>query len=373
MDFGGEGVYVPFNFNNMFNGPVRMRIALASSLNVPAVYLLYRVSIDSYMKRLYQMDFNSLIGTRESTGLSLALGASEVTLYEMVHAFSVFPNDGQLIENLSIIKSDKDAKLKKVYNKDTARIICDFLSDKNARTLGFGNARVFDTPYPSIFKTGTANQFQNIIALGATSEITVGAWMGNYGGDTVINMTGSSIPAVIVREILDQLTRDYGYADFQQPELYEKKEICTLSGMAATENCPSKTKEYVLKSTNQQKCNWHYRSNGRVQIQYPSEYQHWAKGHNMAGSISDSVEEISIRFPKNGSKFLFDPSIPQGFQNLHVLASGSPKSSVTLYFDGKNMGTVQGLLEWDVPLTRGSHELVIESENQRAISRYTVE
>ena len=78
MDFGSNGVYVPFNFNNMFNGPVRMRIALASSLNVPAVYLLYRVSIDSYMKRLYQMDFTSLIGTRDSTGLSLALGASEV-------------------------------------------------------------------------------------------------------------------------------------------------------------------------------------------------------------------------------------------------------------------------------------------------------
>ena len=379
QDFGTNGVYVPFNFNNMFNGPVRMRVALASSLNVPAVYLLYRVGLDSYMNRLYQLKFDSLVGTRESTGLSLALGASEVSLFEMVHAFSVFPNDGQILDDLNFLKADENTKtdFKKVYDKDTARIICDFLSDKNARTLGFGNARVFDTKYPSIFKTGTANQFQNIIALGATSEITVGVWMGNYGGDTVINMTGSSVPALIVRQILDRLTDTYGYKDFKQPELFEKQEICSLSGMKASPICPSKTMEYVVKSKESKSssstvCNWHYLKNGRVQIQYPSEYQHWAKSNNMAGTITESTEELSIQFPRNGAEFVFNPSVPEEFQKLHVLGVGGHQSSVTLYFDGRNMGTSHGILEWDIPLTRGRHQLILESENQRAVCEYTV-
>ncbi len=379
QDFGTNGVYVPFNFNNMFNGPVRMRVALASSLNVPAVYVLQKVGIDSYMNRLYQLGYDSLIGTRDGTGLSLALGASEVSLYEMVHAFSVFPNDGQILKELSFKKSEKNQKtdFKKVYNKDTARIICDFLSDKNARSLGFGEARVFDTSYPSIFKTGTANQFQNIIALGATTEITVGVWMGNYEGDTVINLTGSSIPAMLVREFLDRLTKTYGYSDFPQPELFEKQEICSLSGMRASEICPSKTMEYVLKSkkssSSTQMCNWHYLRNGKIQIQYPSEYQHWAKSNNMAGTISESRGNLSIKFPRNGAAFLFDPSVPSTFQKLHVIGAGEQSQSVTLFLDGQNMGTVQGLLEWDIPLTRGHHTLVMESDGQRAVSEYTVE
>ncbi len=379
QDFGTSGVYVPFNFNNMFNGPVRMRVALASSLNVPAVYLLQKVGLSSYMSRLMQLDFKSLNGTRESTGLSLALGASEVSLYEMVHAFSVFPNDGQLLKELTFKKSNgsKNAPFSKVYNKDTARIICDFLSDKNARTLGFGNAKVFDTPYPSIFKTGTANQYQNIIAIGATSEITVGVWMGNYEGETVINMTGSSIPAILVRQVLDRLTAKYGSSEFNAPELYEKREVCTLSGMPAGPNCPSKSLEYISKADRNkstiERCNWHKIVNGKIQIQYPSEYQHWAKGNNMAGTISESTESLSIKFPRDGSKFVFDPSVPSTFQKLHVTATGGYGERVTLYLDGQNMGAAQGLLEWDIPLTRGRHQIAIESGNQTAVSEYSVE
>lgn len=378
QDFGTEGVYVPFNFNNMFNGPVRMRVALASSLNVPAVYLLQQIGIDSYMEKLFQLGYDSLKGTRENTGLSLALGASEVSLYEMVHAFSVFPNDGKILNQLTFLKTSDSEKnnFTQVYSKDTARIICDFLSDKNARTLGFGNAKVFETKYPSIFKTGTANQFQNIIALGATSEYTIGAWMGNYEGDTVISLTGSSVPALIVRELLDGLTNSSEALSFAEPELYRKQEICSLSGMKASNICPSKTLEYIQiadSKKSEQVCNWHYEKNGRVQIMYPTEYQHWAKSNNMAGSITESNDELQIRFPRNGAHFIFDPTIPAEFQKLHVTAFGEQHNPVTLYLDGQNMGYATNVLEWDIPLTRGQHKIEISNSNQFTSSEFFIE
>ena len=46
MEFGFEKLYAPQNFNNRFNGPVRLRVALASSLNVPAVFLLNEIGIE---------------------------------------------------------------------------------------------------------------------------------------------------------------------------------------------------------------------------------------------------------------------------------------------------------------------------------------
>jgi membrane carboxypeptidase/penicillin-binding protein PbpC len=59
-----------------------------------------------------------------------------------------------------------------------------------------------------MFKTGTANQFQDIWALGATPDYAAGVWMGNFSGETVIGRTGSSIPASIVREVLSLVRRE---------------------------------------------------------------------------------------------------------------------------------------------------------------------
>ena len=96
--------------------------------------------------KLLELGFDSLKDERNNQGLSLALGAGEIQLKEIVRAFSVFTNDGFLLKDLTFLKSpDRSAEKIQVYKKDTARIICDILSDKNARELGFGFAKVFDT------------------------------------------------------------------------------------------------------------------------------------------------------------------------------------------------------------------------------------
>ena len=62
----------------------------------------------------------------KAADLGLALGAGEVTLQELVNAFSIFTRDG------------KDFAGNQIYSADTARLICSILSDKGARALGFG-------------------------------------------------------------------------------------------------------------------------------------------------------------------------------------------------------------------------------------------
>ncbi len=373
LDFGGEQVYVPLNFNNRYNGPVRIRIALASSLNIPAVYVLYSVSVDEYMKTLSKLGFYSLDGTRDSTGLSIALGSSEVTLKEMVTAFSVFPRDGFVPTELKVVPSKKQEG-RKVFDHDTARVLCDMLSDKNARSLGFGYAKVFDTTYPSMFKTGTSNQYQNIIALGATSSITAGVWMGNFEGATVVGQTGSSIPATVVRSILDELTKTYGAKEFAKPDSYVEQNICTLSGMKAGDNCPSITREYISQSKIQglQTCTWHERRDGKIVIRYPSEYQHWASSGNFAGESLPDGSELNFLYPRNKAQFIYDASIPQSAQVLRVEVTGGHSSEATLFADGKFVSTATDLFSWNVPLTRGTHTLTVRCAGEEASISYTV-
>ena len=412
QDFGSSKVYVPLNFNNRYNGPVRMRVALASSLNIPAVYVLYHVGVTNYMKQLSKLGFASLEGERGSTGLSLALGSGEVTLYEMVRAFSVFPRDGTLpvlrftkvsatgTKALSTsakatatgTKATKkipssDTKGMRVYTSDTTRIICDMLSDKAARSLGFGHAKVFETPYPCIFKTGTSNQFQNIIAMGATSECTAGVWLGNFEGETVIRQTGSSIPATIVRDLLDTLTKQYGASSFEQPETYAKQDVCVLSGMKPSKDCPSVTQEFVavddksLETDNalqthdsvNKTCTWHYRENGRVQIRYPSEYQHWSAGKNMAGSFSSNGTDLDFLYPTDGAVFVFDPTVPRNVQSLRVEAVGGSLQQAELFVDNKSAGRVTGRFFWNIPLEQGTHMLSVVCGGEERTIYFSVE
>ncbi len=369
QDFGSEGVYVPQNFNNRFNGPVRFRVALASSLNVPAVYLLNELGIGKYMNCLSRLGFDSLEGTRDTTGLSLALGSGEVTLFEMTKAFSVFTRDGSVPKNLSFLPKKSAAEKIDVFKQDTARIICDILSDKDARSLGFGHAKVFDTPYPCIFKTGTSNQFQNIVAFGSTSECTAGVWMGNFEGETVIRKTGSSIPAEIARAVLDVLTKTYGAKDFPEPEFYEKRKVCVLSGLAADDLCPASVQEFVRKNAQQEKCGWHQKSGSGINVVYPPEYAHWASGKNMRGT-SAAGGALKIVYPKNNAVFIYDSSLNAASQMLPVHAIGG-SDSAELLVDGKSVG-MSSTLRWHIPLTRGHHELTVRADGKEARSAYTV-
>jgi penicillin-binding protein 1C len=222
--FGSREAYVPSNFNNRFNGPVRLRIALASSLNIPAVYVLERLGVRTFVEYLVSLGFDSIRETIGTHGTGLALGNAEVSLEEMVRAFSVFPRMGSPLE-FRWTEDGKPAQIMKVQATPSvmspyaAWTIADILSDRSSRFVGFGPAPTLATPFESMFKTGTANQFQHIWALGATKRFTVGVWMGNFSGETIIGSTGSSIPARIAAKLLGVLEESAGQERGKEPQV----------------------------------------------------------------------------------------------------------------------------------------------------------
>lgn len=376
MDFGSSEVYVPLNFNNQYNGPVLMRTALASSLNIPAVYLLYRLGVDNFMQTLSLLGFDSLNGVRAKTGLSLALGSGEVTLLELTRAFSVFARGGSVPELTCEVVSagDRASELHTVFASDTAAVICDMLSDRRARTLGFGFAEVFHTPYPAIFKTGTSNQFQNIIALGSTARYTVGVWMGNFTGETVIRETGSSIPAGIVRMLLDILTerKVESARMFPEPVMYRKAPVCVISGMAPGPLCSAVADEYIPVASLQSRpvCTWHYEQYGQIHVCYPPEYQRWLGGRNAAGTMAAGGSPV-ILYPVDGAVFVYDPGIPAESQKLRVDCIGAGVCA-SLFVNGTLFETVAPPFVWYVPLVAGNMHLEVYTEDPDAYTDITV-
>ena len=350
-EFGQEKLYIPSNFNNRYNGPVRFRIALASSLNIPAVEILNTVGVDNYLEKLYSLGFESLRHTGEAADLGLALGAGEVPLKELVPAFAVFVRDG------------KDFDGDQVYQTDTARLICSILSDKGARALGFGYSQTFETSYPAIFKTGTSNQYQNIIALGATKDYTIGVWMGNFDGQTVMGKTGSSLPAWSAKRMLDFM---YGNTtppaeklkqmEFPEPENWSKEKICSLSGMPAGPDCPAAVYEYCLKGSYDPSacCSWHKKVDGKLETLYPSEYQQWMRITRPDLQVNYNTSPLSIKSPKNKALFYYS-ELHKEKQAVSVEVFGGAQNSLEVYYDDELFAVIDRPFVFQLPVERGEH------------------
>jgi len=363
--FGSREAYVPLNFNNRFNGPVRLRIALASSLNIPAVYVLERLGVRTFEEYLVSLGFDSIMETMGTHGTGLALGNAEVSLEEMVRAFSAFPRMGTPAQ----LRWTEDGKpgeaVLPAMSPYAAWMIADILSDRSSRFVGFGPAPTLATPFESMFKTGTANQFQHIWALGATKRFTVGVWMGNFSGETIIGSTGSSIPARIAAKLLGVLEESVGQekgralsrvtenlAGSLPPGTTEVR-ICALSGMAAGLYCTGLTREFIRNEKIPAACNWHTQAG----LFYPSEYQPWLSERFRSGSVRQEGSG-RIRTPVTGAVFYLDPSLPAEAQALRVEASGF-SSGALLFSDGELVGSLNYAGVYALPLSRGRHSIVV--------------
>lgn len=381
MEFGTDKAYIPLNFNNRFNGPVSLRVCLASSLNVPAVELLNRTGIDPFVQKLSELGFSDIEKIGRDAKLALALGGGEVSLKDFVPAFCVFARDGKYIP-LEYL-SEKNHKLKKhnpvqIYSEDTARIIASFLSEKNARSLGFGYYQTFQTRYPSIFKTGTSNQFQNITALGATPRYAVGVWMGNFSGETVVGKTGSSLPASVAKKVLDYLEDIDGKESlaFEEPEGFEKVLVCQLSGKNPRNYCSSTVYEYVRKGEVLSDCDWHVKENGRIAIHYPQEYQHWLSLNQQLyddSSLKIRYDDapLKIVYPRNESLFYIDEDAMVQ-QMLKVEAIGGFSDEAEIYIDDIFFAKVRRPFIQQIPLEKGKHKCKVICDNQENVVFYEV-
>jgi penicillin-binding protein 1C len=425
-NYGDTALYIPQNFNNRFNGPVLFRTALASSLNIPAVDLLYRLGVRNYAERLFSLGFDSVRDAVDGAGLGLALGNAPVSLLELVRAFSVFPNDG-VVNSLRGFTSEvsraqnstpgihggtlgwgvtgrspvegvaedtrsgagargrlppsdssdsaETGASKRVYDTDTARIISSMLSDRSARVLAFGPVTNFETGFPSMFKTGTANQYQSIVALGATPLYTVGVWMGNFTGETVIGRTGSSVPAAVTRDVLEFLQGNT-QAAFKLPENWARRPVCMLSGMRAGPLCVSLSEEWEYAGSGgagadedeAPVCDWH---NADGTVTYPAEYQAWFLAALRRGGLDYNSSPLEVLSPREGFVF-FDGPGGSGLSEVPVEVTGGAADELTVDYDGA-VWTEGRPFVFFLPLERGPHRLTLRCGREEATVRFRVE
>ena len=230
-----NGCYSPENYDGNFRGPMTLRDALAQSINVPSVKLLYLAGIADSINLARSMGIQSL-GDANQYGLTLVLGGGEVSLLDMTSAYGVFANDGVRNPYVSILKvEDKNGKVLEelnpkpiqVLDPEAARKISDILSDNVARSPGYGtNSPLYFAGRDVAVKTGTTNDYKDTWIIGYTPSVVVGAWAGNNNNTPMEKKVAGLIVAPMWRAFMDEVVATLPTNDqFTKPQQENSLEI----------------------------------------------------------------------------------------------------------------------------------------------------
>src|SRR3989344_6717670 len=221
-----EDCYSPENYDGVFRGPITLRSALAQSINIPAVKVLYMTGVENALRYATSLGVTTL-GNRDQYGLTLVLGGGEVYLLDMVSAYGVFANDGVKNTPVAILKvEDADGTVLEEYTQKServipisiARTISDILSDDKARSPAFGEASSLYIPGSSVAaKTGTTNDYRDAWIIGYTKTISAGAWAGNNDNSAMEKRVAGFIVAPLWNEFMRYAVQKYPSERFAPP------------------------------------------------------------------------------------------------------------------------------------------------------------
>ncbi len=216
-----RGSWTPHNYDGSTgNGDVPLKIALAKSLNVPAVHLLDMVGIQTGAQMVRRFG----ITVPMAPYLPSALGATEVPLDQMVSAYSAFPNKGVRVQPHLIRKVlDRDGNVLEEWEKTTYKVMNEYVAltmvsmmrgviDNGTATGG----KVLGVPLAG--KTGTVNDHTDVWFIGYTPTYVTGVWMGYPGRKKPLgnNMTGGHGALPFFVDFMKDFLKDKEKEDFDK-------------------------------------------------------------------------------------------------------------------------------------------------------------
>jgi len=323
----GAKLYSPTDYTNSFLGLVRVRVALANSLNVPAVKVLEKVGVETFLNRLHELGFSHLNQSPEYYGLGLTLGSGEVNLWELARAYLTIANMGKitpLVTSLNIAPIANSESLVSNY----WQLIIDMLSDRYARSTAFGVDSVLNLPFPVAVKTGTSSNYRDTWTVGFSSDYTVATWVGNFNGEPMRQVSGVTGAAPLWNRIMLHLHEHQPPADFPPPADMIKLPICANTGLKPTPSCTSVVQEYFSlkdKIAYEKSTDFHL----------SPVYDQWLGKQPQLHFNSDNFRIIS---PHNGDLFLLYPGGEEQ-QKLEFKVSGTINQSVEWWLNNQHLST----------------------------------
>jgi len=252
----------PKNYKPVFRRQMRLKEALAESVNLATVDLAMRVGIKKVVEMIRKFGFSTPIHPYPA----VSLGVFEVIPLELATAYCVFAGDGEMPFPLSLkeVYDEKGKTLQRKYMtllpvipQSKAYLMTSMLEF----AVTHGTARSLSRlgiSFPVAGKTGTTNAYRDAWFVGYTPEILALVWVG-FDNNSSTGLTGAEAALPIWAELMSAIKHRISGNMFKVPEGVVKKNICVESGELAVPGfCPTIEEEVFLdENPPQRECTLH--------------------------------------------------------------------------------------------------------------------
>ncbi|NOR87480.1 MAG: hypothetical protein GQ527_07720 [Bacteroidales bacterium] len=216
-DYNG---WKPENYNRVStpDSTVALWYALANSMNVPTVDLYFQTGHQAVADLLRRLKIQA---PKEETP-AIALGSLDISLFEIIRAYSTFANEGEIYDDLQMIDKITDASGNIIYESKTTKSqevispeICSQLTAILQKAVNEGTGtqirRRFGIQADLAGKTGTSQNYSNAWFMSYTPNLVIGTWVGARSPEIHFRGglgSGSALALPISGEIISQIEKE---------------------------------------------------------------------------------------------------------------------------------------------------------------------
>lgn len=228
-------LWKPKNYESgKFEGPVRLRHALAKSINTVAIRVTYDLKPDAIAAFAARMGVASPLPKE----MSIALGSGEVTPLELTNAMATFAAGGVAAPARFVDAIDgkpvQTPAGEQVLRPEVAYVITDMM--RSVVDEGTGS-RARATKIPVAGKTGTSNDSRDVWFIGMTADYAIGVWIGNDDNSPIGRReTGGTTATPVFVDIVQAMQQPA--KPFARPPHVVEATIDKASGLLAPEGAP---------------------------------------------------------------------------------------------------------------------------------------
>lgn len=217
----------PSNAGGGYHGNVRIREAVARSLNTVAWQVLDNITVKYGLSFLDKLHFHN-ISYIDNDNMALSLGGftEGVRVVDMAKGFSTLANNGSYSDRTCIKKIEhvsdgvvykNNNEKDQVYSQDAAWMMTDVLKGVFNESYGTGRKLNLDNGQICAGKTGTTNSSKDVWFCGYTKYYTTVVWAGYDTPRAMPGASGASIPGVIWKDYMDDIHKKLKPEDFIMP------------------------------------------------------------------------------------------------------------------------------------------------------------
>lgn len=346
--------YDPTNFDKSYSGVVTLRDSLIRSLNLPAIDVEKRIGQPLFHARLRELGFDTLTRPAEEYGLGLVLGNAEVTLLDLTNAYACLARGG-IHQPYRILPGAAGAGTR-LFSEEVCWMLSDIMGGDERAMDSSGT--VADIRIPRLaWKTGTSSGFRDAWTVAYNPDFVIGVWLGNPNGRSSKFLVGSKAATPIVWDICRRLYPDGVGPWFPKPQGIESREVCALSGQAATPHCTHRVHDHAITGVSRyEACNVHLLGPEAV---WPVQVQTFLQHRQDKGKAAEK-NELVVTSPAHGSAYLYlpDANLHEN-QRIPFIATSSRSSAELHWFvNDRYIGASPSGEPLFWPLAKGTHRIV---------------